>query len=156
MKRGEPYTINCSLQAACLRLVVKVSEFVKAGVQVARALPLFLSDGLSTCEPAPPEMRHRIASPPRSGEATAIFLVSLRLDLGNASIHFATRAPSTLPRGSRFSNSKRCAEAGSEAAQQSAAVTTMASHSVEAFRCSRVRPRSGALEHVRFVRVNAK
>ena len=56
----------------------------------ARA-PLFFSHIVTTGEPAPPEMRLRIASPPPPGEATAIFLVRLCLDLSDACIHFATR-----------------------------------------------------------------
>src|SRR4029453_7090711 len=73
------------------KLVVEISELVETAVQFTRALPLFFSHVVTTCESAPPEMRLRIASPPCSGEATAVFLVRLCLDLSDACIHFATR-----------------------------------------------------------------
>src|SRR4029453_9425876 len=73
------------------KLVVEISELVETAVQFTRALPLLFSHVVTTCESAPPEMRLRIASPPSSGEATAVFLVRLCLDLSDACIHFATR-----------------------------------------------------------------
>ena len=79
------------ISARHYKLVVEISELVETTVQFTRALPLFFSHIVTTREPAPPEMRLRIASPPHPGEATAIFLVRLCLNLSDACIHFATR-----------------------------------------------------------------
>jgi hypothetical protein len=76
-------------------LLIEISELIEAVVQISRPFSLLVAHARARCEPAPPEMRHRITSPPRAGEATTIPLVRVSLDLGDARIYFAAR-PLTL------------------------------------------------------------